>query len=363
MKPVYRAHFGAQLFRFGALVALGLLCVPTRAQTTPSGAPTRAAVAQSDSAQQNHAGAAKEEPTQRPPVVIKNIYTPSLGGTKGDVAGGGESAWKSIWEATTAIGSMVLVLVTGGLALYTRRLWTSTHGMLAAATEQSAVMERSVREASRSASAMSSVAESMAANVEFLRQTVAINKGIADRQKLISTLQSRPYVFPTSIGSLWRRIDGVNPAQYEWQIRVAWTNYGSLPTSNLVICTTAALRDGPLPPDFNFPYDQGHCTVGGVLLPHTPLNSASLPWNEQLSPEQIEAVRKGEKLLYVWGWAKYKDRIDGDTQYVTRFCWLVTVVGDPTTFVPGSDRPDNRLEFRWSTWRFGNCADEECGPE
>lgn len=352
-----------QLRRLGVLVALGLLCVPTRAQTTPSKATTPAAVAQSESAQQNQGGAANEELTRRPPIVIKNIYTPSLGGTSGGVASGGESVWKSIWEATTAIGAMVLVLVTGGLALYTRRLWKSTHGMLAAATEQSAVMERSVREASRSSSAMSSVAESMATNVEFLKQTVAINKGIADRQKLISALQSRPYVFPTSIGSLWRRIDGVSPAQYEWQIRVAWTNYGSLPTSNLVICTTAALRDGPLPPDFNFPYDQGHCAAGGVLLPHTPLNSASLPWNEQLSPDQIEAVRKAERLLYVWGWAKYKDRVEGDRQYVTRFCWLISVVGDPRAFVPGSDRPENRLEFRWSTWRFGNCADEECGPE
>ena len=40
----------------------------------------------------------------------------------------------------------------------------------------------------------------------------------------------------------------------------------------------------------------------------------------------------------------------------TRFCWVIIVVGDPTTYDPKVDT----LRFDWILHTEGNCADDEC---
>jgi hypothetical protein len=167
----------------------------------------------------------------------------------------------------------------------------------------------------------------------------------------------RPYVSPTGIVSIYTPV--VDSDLFSWRIRVVWTNYGSTPTRRLSICTTAQIRETVLPETFNFPYDEGHITKG-ILLPRTPLNSAHIPPDSQITAEDIEALQAGRKFLYVWGWAKYYDAFEDTPEHITKFCWIIEIIGNPRTFVPHSNDYTKQLEFRYSMLQFGNCSDEEC---
>jgi hypothetical protein len=199
----------------------------------------------------------------------------------------------------------------------------------------------------------------MATNVSFLRDAVETNKQIAARQKLTTDMQLRAYVFPTGITSYY------SPSRdgdlFEWQLKVVWNNFGSTPSKRLSICTTAEIRSTKLSDTFNFPYDEGHIVKGGILVPHTPLNSATVPRGRTITAAEIEEIQAGVKFLYVWGWARYNDAFVDTPQHITRFCWVIEIVGNPRTFVPNATEYTKKLDFRFSMLDFGNCSDEECG--
>jgi hypothetical protein len=250
----------------------------------------------------------------------------------------------------TALASFVIAAFTG-------TLWVANLGMLKASANQANAMERSIGEAAKSATAIASVAESMAQNVEHVRQGIATNRDIAAMQRRATLMQFRPYVSPINVEYFYSPVK--DSRLFNYQIRVVWNNHGSTPTRRLSLCTTAEIRETVLPETFDFPYDEARITKG-ILLPHIPLRSAYIPWGKQLMVEDIEAIQTGGRFLYVWGWAKYKDAFENTPQHVTKFSWIVEILGNPRTFVPHSKNHAEQLEFRYSMLGFGNCTDEEC---
>ncbi len=91
-----------------------------------------------------------------------------------------------------------------------------------------------------------------------------------------------------------------------------------------------------------------------MIPPGGLLSSASRDfWGTDLA-----AVKEGNKHLYIWGTARYRDIFPDTPERITRFCVVATnVTGDPTA--PWDDN-NNKMEITFSTYHEHNCADEEC---
>jgi hypothetical protein len=106
------------------------------------------------------------------------------------------------WFELTGAIVFVGVLQTIVFGLRARRLKQTIDTMDDISTQQTKDVQASIAEATRVSKAMEGIAESMASNVESVRESVGISREIADMQKLATELQSRPYlsaVFDTAL--------------------------------------------------------------------------------------------------------------------------------------------------------------------
>jgi hypothetical protein len=76
-----------------------------------------------------------------------------------------------------------------------------------------------------------------------------------------------------------------------------------------------------------------------------------------ISLQDILDSQHGTKWLYIWGWARYSDVFANTPQHITRFCWVITPVGDPLAFDPNVP---SGIDFQTVHHTEGNCADDEC---
>jgi hypothetical protein len=104
-------------------------------------------------------------------------------------------------ESITALATLLIAIFTYTLRNATISLWDSAERQLDQfrrslniASQHASHMENSVAEAARAADAMERVATAMAANVEIIKGVALTNQDIADRQKLVTELQSRAFI-------------------------------------------------------------------------------------------------------------------------------------------------------------------------
>jgi hypothetical protein len=172
------------------------------------------------------------------------------------------------------------------------------------------------------------------------------------------TSDKRAFVFASGLNYVYEpRADGL----YNWRIRPLWSNTGETATKKLKILTGYELRDNLLPEDFKFEDRIG--PGGGFLGPKTTAHGGQIPYlgEPALTPEDLSAISKGSKFLYMWGWVRYYDIFPGTAEHLTRFCWMIFPNGDPLAFKPGIPPPNpGSLTFDNLHMSFGNCADEEC---
>lgn len=169
----------------------------------------------------------------------------------------------------------------------------------------------------------------------------------------------RAFVFAIDIYPLWRRNDD---GSHSWIFRPAWKNSGDTPTKHLVFHTACVVRDSPLPAGFNFDYPTAD--IGrGLLAPDGILygGAAPKPNVSQITVRDIIEVQNGLKYIYLFGWATYSDVFAENKLHITRFCWRIDPLGDPTAFDPNS-KPGQPGHMQFITLHHpeGNCADEEC---
>ncbi|WP_136419721.1 hypothetical protein [Herbaspirillum sp. ST 5-3] len=111
---------------------------------------------------------------------------------------------------------------------------------------------------------------------------------------------------------------------YQWTIHPVWANSGNTPTKGLSINTTYRLLDEPLPKDFDFPHAREDL-IPTIAGPKSMVEAVP----GTLSKEDLEAVQKGTKFFYIWGWAEYHDIFEGTKKHITRFCnQLTQIEGD-----------------------------------
>jgi hypothetical protein len=113
------------------------------------------------------------------------------------------------------------------------------------AAKQGRDVQASIAEATRASRAMEGIAESMASNVESVRQSVGISREIADMQKLATELQSRPYMsvfFNTAI---------YQDANHIFEVEAILRNHGNTPAYDVVFRAATQVVPVPLPEDFD----------------------------------------------------------------------------------------------------------------
>lgn len=235
------------------------------------------------------------------------------------------SAWlESHNGAIVAVATVVIALFTVALSTSTKRLWNE-------AKRTSTVAYRAARTAKRS----------------------------ADIAEFAMVAGERAYVFSTGFKQYWEKIP--ETGLYNWHFRPIWENRGDTPTKHMTMHTECVLRDTILPADFDFGYFTSD--IGTVLIPpNTNIAGSLAPRfpNSGITPEDILEIQAGRKFLFIWGWAKYFDVFPRTPQHITRFCWQITPMGDPKTFIPNSQTPEQMLQFDFLHHPKGNCADEEC---
>jgi len=219
------------------------------------------------------------------------------------------------------ITDVALVAFTGFLWWSTRRLWLETKRLAEASNQQSTDMRDSIAQAGRSATAMEGVAESMAANVETIKTSVEINREIADRQKLITELQTRAYL-SVSFGSVVEQ----NAAGLRYEPKMLLINNGNTPAYNVRYRAAADVLPFPLPAGFGFPLNHGApVTSAGMLGPRQNFIISAIVPNMVHARDVAEITTGVTKRLYIWGIIEYQDCFQIDR--VVRFSQWILFLG------------------------------------
>jgi hypothetical protein len=165
----------------------------------------------------------------------------------------------------------------------------------------------------------------------------------------------RAFVYAIGLRPFGEKRQGDLDGPFFWRFRPRWMNSGDTPTKNMQIYTACELRNSTLPVNFDFTQMASPAGTGLIGPRNEQLGSlAPAPPNAAITPQDVIDVQRGTKFLYLWGWILYFDVFTNTPQHITRFCWMISPVGDPMT----SDL--NGLRFDWIYNPQGNCADEEC---
>lgn len=215
----------------------------------------------------------------------------------------------------------LLALFTLVLATSTIFLWWETRGLRKSADAQTEDMKRSIAEATRAATAMEGVSESMATNVWALKESVAMTKEIADRQKIVTELEMRAFI---SVAT-----GGVVPQDaqtgYRFEPRMLMINNGNTPAYNVSYQARADVLPFPLPKDFDYSLANSPPSGSfGVLGPRQNfIMSAVVP--QLYSDAEANEIREGVKRrVYVWGRITYEDAfgINRYVDFAQSFAWF-----------------------------------------
>jgi hypothetical protein len=137
-----------------------------------------------------------------------------------------------------------------------------------------------------------------------------------------------------------------------YQITVKFKNSGATPTKNLHVRNNWTIRKEILPKNFDY-RDLGEKGEGKPFF--LPPN-----YEQEFSPlvfptKVIIDVMNHAVHFYLYGWIKYYDRVGGEDEHITRFCYELADVngGNPSN-------PTANISFGFKACSKNNCADEEC---
>ena len=196
----------------------------------------------------------------------------------------------------------------------------------------------------------------LGAQALFLRAAFKEAKRSGDIAREAMIAGERAFVFAVGLNPLWE-LD-ITSNSYNWRFRPVLKNFGDTPTRKMTMHTHVEVRPGPLPAGFDFDY-KTTLTGTGLLSPNSDgLGSLAPPMQgPAVTPQDILDAQAGKKFIYIWGWVRYHDVFPDTPLHITRFCWVFTIVGDPTMFNPGNPQG---LDFRTVHHLEGNCADDDC---
>lgn len=182
---------------------------------------------------------------------------------------------------------------------------------------QAAEIERSVNEASRSATAMEGVAASMAINAEQIVESVAM-------QRRFGEMHLRAHIDV----QIWHAIYQDETKVFEAIPRLL--NTGNSTAQSIRWRIAAAVLPAPLPDGFRFKLPANKGGSGALASQQDGTMSALV--DTRVLNDQVEFIKRGDgQALYVWGYVSYDDgfrRIRRRT-FAQQLWWLRTGESNP----------------------------------
>jgi hypothetical protein len=242
--------------------------------------------------------------TVKSPVVVRLLPSPQTGDEPTIVQSKGGNQSTDWWMfGITLIIALIGAIQTRVFWIQAQRLEETIDKMEEISSRQTADIQASLAETTKAASAMQRIAESMAISVESVKVSVGINREIADRQKLITELQSRAYLTVV--------FEGVVPQNAEaglrFEPRMKIVNRGNTPAANVRYSALADVLAFPLREDFAFPVPElprGHSSPIGPGLEK--IISAVVP---RIYPEveRAQICKSNGQRIIMWGTILYED--------------------------------------------------------
>jgi hypothetical protein len=177
--------------------------------------------------------------------------------------------------------------------------------------QQLGVMQASIAEAVRSSSAMENVAESMATSVKISRE-------IADRQKLVTELQSRAYLHTAFEFAFFQ------DANHVFEVRASLVNRGNTPAYDVTFRAAAQIVPAPIPDDFAFPLPDESAGASVSLIAPNMTKTIGRAVAGRVPDDQVQGIKLGNppRCLAMWGIVNYKDAFNEPRHL--RFAFVVT---------------------------------------
>jgi hypothetical protein len=271
---------------------------------------------------------------QQPPVIVNITPAPKSDSERAEEVEDRRKKAETDTRLTNYTGE--LAFFTKGLFLATVVLGIATIGLLIAAFFQSRDMKASITAAKDAASAA--------------RDQVELS-----RHALISVERAMVFLSKTHCMADVKRSTG---QVIDWTFYAILENAGSTPTRNMFMHTNWYYFAGGMPEDFAF-HD---ISSGPVERVPVAMGPKSTTWSGECEVpiDIIQATRKKEGQLYLWGWVEYDDIFEGTPRHRTEYCMQVNVVGDPTTHeLPGTPGSPH-VPFLYQGHKKYNGLDEEC---
>jgi hypothetical protein len=198
-------------------------------------------------------------------------------------------------------GATIIIAIIG--AIQTRVFWVQAtrlketiQKMDEISKQQTADIKASIAAANESATAMKGIAESLASSVEISRE-------IASTQKLVTELQSRPYLYASFNTATFQDENHV------FEVQAILRNHGNTPAYDVTFSATAEIVPSPLPDDFAFPLPSGTAGASVSLMAPGTTKIIRRVVASRVPDEQVESIKRGgpPRCLGMWGVVSYRD--------------------------------------------------------
>lgn len=284
----------------------------------PEQQPNRAGEAQVAAAQQAQNG------SQPAPTIPQRPSADSEGksGTNPDNSANEASEfWPPFWGFRLKVTDSLLAAFTA--LLFFAAIWQAIQlrrtidKMDEVGAKHAGHMAASSRQATRAADAMGRVAVSMAQNVEKLKETVEINRGIAQNQTTFWRRQMRAYL-SVDPGGIFDQ-DTTPESRFESQPIIQ--NTGLTPAYEVEYFARTTLAVFPLPATFDFTLIRGDDAAKSVTTVNPRGHTFMIVTAEAYysAAEKEEYRKPGGRRLFTYGNVTYRDI--NDDRHTTNFCF------------------------------------------
>lgn len=264
--------------------------------------------------------------TEKSPFVVKVLRSSQADGESANGKGKGGNQPTDWWM----FGATMVIAIIG--AIQTRVFWVQAQRLKETilkmdeiSAKQTEDIQKSLAESVRGAGAMESIAQSMAINVESVRQTVVINREAADRQKLVTELQSRAYLSAAFNSAIFQ------DANHVFEVQAILHNHGSTPAYEVTFRAAAGIIPAPIPEDFAFPLPDNSAGASVSFLAPGTHKLITRSVLGRVHDDEVDSIKRGipPRCLAIWGVVRYRDAFDKPRQLRFAFAvnWIPWVKG------------------------------------
>ena len=169
------------------------------------------------------------------------------------------------------------------------------------------------------------------------------------RQALVSV--QRAFVFPDVAGPIEVMFDpGPKGKLTPLDFFLHWKNSGTTPARHCLLDVNSKNTEQLLPDDFAFS-DSSDVPKAITIPPMTVVTGGEI----QLTPDTVMwYMANPSRILYIWGWVKYRDVFPGSPPHLTEYCVYSSDIP------PTPDPKSGQLPIKFKMCKIHDCSDDDC---